>query len=337
MPFVTVIIPFFQQERGILLPAVESVFAQKVNADVRIDLIVIDDGSPVPASEELAHLAPPVGFTLSLLKCQNGGPGWARNIGLDMLSDKTDFVGFLDSDDRWRADHLQTALNILDDDADFYFCDHTRWYDEKSWFRASEPIQLWMKENDGGRFVARPEFGIYEFVPKAAFLSFIEDYLAQTSTVVYRYARFRNIRFDTQLRHAGEDNMFWLELSEAARRVRFSTTARVHCGRGDNMYYGSMSWDHPDAARRIGYVLVFFRKVESKFQLKDAARVATKQRIRTLEATFAHIWIRKILKTRVFDWNALRPVVREDPWLLPKLLPLGFVALYRFIRRKIWS
>jgi hypothetical protein len=42
------------------------------------------------------------------------------------------------------------------------------------------------------------------------------DYISHTSTVVTRAALVRDLRFDPDLRSAGEDRMFWLDLG--ARR-----------------------------------------------------------------------------------------------------------------------
>ena len=51
---VAVVIPYFQRESGILAGALQSVSAQEVDADLSV--IIVDDGSPVRAHDELGRL-----------------------------------------------------------------------------------------------------------------------------------------------------------------------------------------------------------------------------------------------------------------------------------------
>jgi len=323
MPIIAVVIPFYQVEPGILLGAIESVFRQRVPSGTTVDIIVVDDASPVKGRDEIGNLVPPPGFNLTLIEQVNGGPGAARNTALNNLPEQTEFVAFLDSDDRWNEDHLSAALSVLADDADFYFCDHSRWYDQATWFESSNTIRKWRADGDKRMVADRADSTILSLNQNDAFCSFIEDYLAHTSSVVYRFSRCRDVRFDTRLRHAGEDTMFWLELAQTARAVRFSTVPRVHTGRGNNMYFASIEWDHPEAARRIGYILILFARIHRKFKLTGPAQQAAGERLRALQKTFGHVWLRKLVKFRDPDWRALYPVVREDPWVLPRMLFIG--------------
>ena len=51
---VAVLIPYFQRQPGILANTVRSVLAQQGFDDYQV--IVVDDGSPVPAADELAGI-----------------------------------------------------------------------------------------------------------------------------------------------------------------------------------------------------------------------------------------------------------------------------------------
>ena len=69
---ITVIIPYFQREPGILVSALNSVLFSEGVRDVKI--IVEDDQSPVSAKNELATF----GFThfpVTLIEQANAGPG----------------------------------------------------------------------------------------------------------------------------------------------------------------------------------------------------------------------------------------------------------------------
>ncbi len=53
-PVVSVVIPFFQRETELLRRSVESILSQQGSHEVRV--IIVDDGSPVAASDELGDL-----------------------------------------------------------------------------------------------------------------------------------------------------------------------------------------------------------------------------------------------------------------------------------------
>ena len=68
-------IPFYQREPGILRKAVESVLLQ---ADVdNVQIIIVDDGSPVSPREELRDLIEKDDGRIRLLVQENAGPGAA--------------------------------------------------------------------------------------------------------------------------------------------------------------------------------------------------------------------------------------------------------------------
>jgi Glycosyl transferase family 2 len=104
---VTVIIPYYQEEPGILRGAVESALPQEGVSD--LEIIVVDGGSPAPARDDLQGLDLPPHVTLKLIEQPNRGPGAARNRALDSVSSDTPYVAFLDSDDSWTMNHPRNA------------------------------------------------------------------------------------------------------------------------------------------------------------------------------------------------------------------------------------
>jgi hypothetical protein len=99
---VTVVIPCFRQAH-FLGEAIESVLAQ---THPRIELIVVDDGSPDDV-EAVAGRYPGVGY----LRQENGGLAAARNAGL--AEGSGEFVLFLDADDRLLPEAVATGLREL--------------------------------------------------------------------------------------------------------------------------------------------------------------------------------------------------------------------------------
>src|SRR4051794_37096189 len=110
-PKVAVIIPFFQRKPGLLSNAVNSALKQKV--DATLELIIVDDGSPIPAETELRDFLPKHQSEITLVKQANAGCYPASNTALEHIRPDTDIVAFLDSDDIWTETHLQNAVWAL--------------------------------------------------------------------------------------------------------------------------------------------------------------------------------------------------------------------------------
>jgi glycosyltransferase involved in cell wall biosynthesis len=94
-----------------LASTVDSVIAQTFED---WELVLIDDGSSdttVQLSQQLADGNPKIRAAVG----SHGGPAVARNEGLRRSNPRSEFVIFLDSDDRWEANALETLLQALAD------------------------------------------------------------------------------------------------------------------------------------------------------------------------------------------------------------------------------
>ncbi|WP_185983291.1 glycosyltransferase family 2 protein [Aureimonas mangrovi] len=312
---VAVVVPFFQKERGILARSLASVFAQELPAETRMRVMVVDDASPVPLAHELANITVPEHIELTALKRENGGPGAARNTGLDALDPaQTEFVAFLDSDDTWASNHIADALHALRTaDADFYFCDHTRFDIEGTWFGERRAFANW-----GGP--GHPDFsalpGSDAAVSIAAadlFPAMLDEYLSQTSTVVYRYARHPALRFDVTLRNAGEDHLFWLELVKAGERSVISFAPNVHCGRGVNVYYDALDWASPKVTSRYGYLVMFRLKIMQSFALDAETRTAVSRQLDVHTRAYSYLFVRQLAKGTMPDLKLASKLFAMSP------------------------
>lgn len=318
---IAVIIPFYQVEAGILTAALEGVWAQQLPPGVRLQVFVVDDSSPHPAKVELAGMIAPAPHTLTVIRQENTGPGGARNTALDALTDAVDLIALLDSDDVWGPEHLMEAIRALETGADFYFCDHRRpsWH-EQSAFEIDPILQRWIKEPDSGpveRLPDRP--GLYGLKPGRAVEGFVDDYMAQTSTVVFRRPPLINLRFDTNLRTAGEDHLFWIEAAATAGRVVFSTASNVTCGSGVNLYFGSFGWKRPEATRRFAGLTLFYTILDQRLKLSEAQRRIVRRRRRNYGQAFVYLWLTVATKTRQLDWAIWRTLLRATPMMAPRL------------------
>jgi glycosyltransferase involved in cell wall biosynthesis len=102
-PLVSVIIPTFQSARYIV-EAVESVLGQTY---APIEIIVVDDGSTDDTRERLR----PYFDRLRYVYLENSGPSKARNHGVRLA--RGELIAFLDADDRWLSNKLETQIRCL--------------------------------------------------------------------------------------------------------------------------------------------------------------------------------------------------------------------------------
>ena len=238
---VAVVIPYFQRREGILRRALQSILAQQLPAEARVEIVVVDDGSPIPAESEASALPFQHPYHLTVIRQSNAGVSAARNAALARLPPETDYVAFLDSDDIWHPEHLATALTSLDEHGyDFYFCDAQRTSEPQTSFEEKRFADY--VGSNGEELMA----GIWE-LPKEPFLErVIRARMFLTPTVVYRRSVAPDMRFDTALRVAGEDCLFLFGLIGLCRRVCCSMRRLVTCADGINIHAGKYNWDDPN-------------------------------------------------------------------------------------------
>jgi glycosyltransferase involved in cell wall biosynthesis len=101
-PLVSIIIPYYNQ-RAFIADAVGSA---KLQTYPNIEIIVVDDGSQVPAESELREID-----GIQLLRTENRGVSAARNLGFQRSSGE--YLIFLDADDVLSPDAVEAHLNTL--------------------------------------------------------------------------------------------------------------------------------------------------------------------------------------------------------------------------------
>ncbi len=101
----TVVIPLYNKERHIGR-AIKSVISQTYED---FELIVVDDGSTDNSIEEAIRIEDP---RIRLIKQSNGGVSSARNKGISLA--KYDYIGFLDADDAWKPNFLETIKELIE-------------------------------------------------------------------------------------------------------------------------------------------------------------------------------------------------------------------------------
>jgi glycosyltransferase involved in cell wall biosynthesis len=110
MPLVSIIIPTYNR-RTHVVEAIESVLSQTL-AD--FEVLVIDDGSTDGTAEAVRAIDDP---RIRYFYKDNGGVSSARNMGIDKAQSR--YVAFLDSDDLYTPEYLETMVSSLEDKPDY--------------------------------------------------------------------------------------------------------------------------------------------------------------------------------------------------------------------------
>jgi succinoglycan biosynthesis protein ExoW len=307
MTTVTVIIPYFQKRAGILRRTLYSVLQQHLSPGAQVDVIVVDDGSPIPARMETEGLdfAPP--FNLIVVEQLNSGVASARNVGLRRASEETTYIAFLDSDDIWEPEHLAKAIAALDLEFDLYFCDNQRigQFDSQFSTLASENFLSIVKSRSIGDEV-------YEIDKDAFFKCCLRTFVCQLSSVVYRRSIAGAHLFDPSLRAAGEDSLFLLQLAVCCRRICCTTKVWVTCADGVNIYYSKFNWNDPGHLIRYMGIILMYCKFQEKLSLSDEDRCYIAGRLKLRRRDFAFLTVRYFFK-KLELWPAeLVEMTRND-------------------------
>ena len=219
-PKVSIIIPAYNCAKYIV-NAVDSVLRQTFED---FELIVIDDGSTDDTQDKLLPYIERIRYVYQ----EKTGASAARNLGIELS--KGDLIAFLDADDFWSIDKLETQICALGRAKDCVLCfsdfsidyaDGTKLHVDG--FRKIFPIFNELKIGLEDIFTERGFFINSELGdgPIQVRVGKVWDYLffgnfILTSTVICRKDALRNIRFDTSLRRA-EDDAFFLECANVGK------------------------------------------------------------------------------------------------------------------------
>lgn len=205
---ITVVIPAYNTAATILR-ALDSVLMQTRRPS---EVIVVDDGSQDDTAEQAGRH--PLGefITMSVIRKRNGGVSAARNIGI--CAARTGHVAFLDADDEFTPEHLQTAEAAIKAHpaAAAYWAAITRVFDNDSPACRAEMQSLpdfaavalrhICEDMGGGRYV----------LGDSLFNDLIRgNFIQPSSAVVKRVTRGTINLFNERARFA-EDRLFFLEL-----------------------------------------------------------------------------------------------------------------------------
>lgn len=108
VPLVSIVVPAYNAER-FLAATLQSIRDQ---VEGRWDCVVVDDGSE-DATAEIAHQFAAQDQRFRVLRQPNRGASAARNVGFRQTHRSSRYVTFMDSDDVWLPEALETLLSAV--------------------------------------------------------------------------------------------------------------------------------------------------------------------------------------------------------------------------------
>jgi glycosyltransferase involved in cell wall biosynthesis len=186
---ISVIIPFYSSLKNRLKVSVTSALEQSYN---NIEVIVIDDYSPLSAKDELKDIQDNRLKIITHKENTNGGI--ARNTGINNALGE--FIAFLDYDDKWYSSKIQEQLDLYNKNKEN--CERLVIYSK-------------CKIIEGKRTFVRPLYEIKDNQTVGEYL-FVEKQLIQTSGIFLATNIAKEVLFDNLKRH--QDYQFCLSLED---------------------------------------------------------------------------------------------------------------------------
>lgn len=306
-----VIVPFYQKEPGILSRALDCIFGQTVRETV---VLLVDDESPLSPTAEVESRVPQERERIRIISRKNGGPGSARNAGLDQVGQEIRHIAFLDSDDVWTEHHLQYAVEALGRGYDFYFSDYTWPSRSSTRLRQTNLTDLGNIIDDEGKLFAT-DADFFEII--------LSLWPVHISATVIDARVLGNIRFDPRLRLSSEDQMYFLECACRTNKVCFRNEVTMRLDDGLNLFRRQPVGTRGFSRSRISNAY-FHRLVQP---LADKRSVAAKARNRELFRTNLMDFGRSEAKSLIYNrtvhpslyWPACRVFFGRH---LPESVPL---------------
>ncbi|MDD2720518.1 MAG: glycosyltransferase family A protein [Gallionella sp.] len=306
---IAVIIPFYQRSAEPLVRAIRSILAQQEVA--RPLVLIVDDGSPVPARQIVAEHFPAHEDCLRIIEQPNAGAATARNTGLDNVPDGVNQIAFMDSDDEWSSHHLAHAQRLYEQGYEFYFADHQRgeWPTGK----------FAMLEFPGSQHRCLDEAaGLYEY--RGNFLlPVMSDHLVQTSSVVCSNRVIRNLRFPVGL-VLGEDEIVWIKALRAAGKIGFCNRVEALMGKGVNisqMNQDGGQWGDERAFQLMAQNFKYWQHVGELLPDEPELEQLRKSKLQQLGRHFSASVLHRLRRGQSLPMRHLISVTLTSPgWLL---------------------
>ncbi|MBP2557450.1 succinoglycan biosynthesis protein ExoW [Neorhizobium galegae] len=318
----TVVIPFFQKEAGILRRALKSIFDQTYQD---FDIVIVDDESPLSAYMELQGIEDAWRSRIRMIRRQNGGPGAARNTGLDNIPAATRYAALLDSDDVWLPDHLKNAFESMSRfDAECYWASMQASDEFYYHFGMAE-----LEQTEGGTRLSESPLLIE--MPDLASVMLKNWSFLHLSCMVIARPVFETVRFEPSLRLAAEDVLFFVDCILKSKRTLLCDEEGAVRGMGLNIFH-SIDNRSPQFLRQQFNTWVALDTLEERFRSRpgDVASIASYKDTARRQALWSQAG--RVKRRQAPDLGLLARWVMRDPALIRAAFELGAGKLGRNAR-----
>lgn len=312
-----IIIPYYQSRPGVLAQAVMSVVEQSLD-DWR--LLIIDDGSPHPAAQELSSFSESVLQKVTLIRQENGGVAAARNAGLNAISDSALFVAFLDSDDVWGPDHLRLAVDALRAGAEFYWCGA----EADEGFTSGDLPSAFVADAVPTEQMAQ-SFQVHETGLASVLVGQWWRHMHLSKTVISRRLATL-IRFDRSL-DTCEDFDFYRRCADYSPTIVTSDKIALRRGKGDNIWHGT-AFSDPKVGTERFRMLRQLRLLRRHKTLAASDLEMINKRIERARETFIWHQFERLKQGKSLSVQACLKWMAFDPSVLVTLFKLKFKPGY---------
>lgn len=300
-PRVSVIVPVYNRRDYVRL-TLESIRAQTFTD---YEVIVVDDGSTdgsVDVAQEFAAADP----RFRSVTQENAGCATARNHGLTLSSPESEFIIFLDSDDLWTPDALESLVYAAEKSPNaalvYSPIENIVFIDDAGNVQERDPVRFQpyseIFSQLFGRRVTREDCDSAPLLYMATCC-----FILTPGSALIRKAALNGMQFDTSISII-EDWEFWVRFSEG-RQFQHLTNPIYHY----RMHDGSISKNY---ARKAMYLKMAYHKLGCSEALSPENRKLARQAFKKhphYQILLVRGWRRQELKER--HWaNALRLSLR---------------------------
>ncbi|MDD5458095.1 MAG: glycosyltransferase family 2 protein [Phycisphaerae bacterium] len=305
MAKISVIIPVYNR-KGCVAESIKSVLAQ-THGD--IELIVVDDGSTDGTKNTIKAIHDE---RLSYYFKENGGTSSARNFGL--IRAAGDYIAFLDHDDLWPENYLETMIGELDKNPEYGLA-----------YSALTRIEADGRKTKSYKRPKGKSGWLYCDLFRTGFV--------WTSAAVMRREALDGFGYDESLKTSYEDGDFFLRLSLRTKFLFVDKVEAIRCEHSDNL-----SVKVGVRPTRILVLERFLRcggwekipKIVASKRLGNACRKVAKSNLETGKRTAAIQLYRKAISYKPWDIRLYLELMRafflkkekdaEPDWQMPQSL-----------------
>lgn len=250
---ISVIIPCFNRQSTIC-KAIDSVLNQTFKGNVEI--IVSDDGSCDNSVQIVKNTyAEKVKIILKPYDCKEQGASGARNRGLKVAKGK--YISFLDSDDYYHCNYLQTLYEQIEKDAELGYV-YCRVEQEIKEVRGTY-FKPWTRK------VMTPYDQKYHVLNRAHCICTICQLIKKETILKVGF-------FDTGLK-VGEDSDMWIRISEKAKGMFVDFVGAVYCIEG----FSNNQLTATEASNKQSYGNTVYERAKKRYienNFRDEIRLA---------------------------------------------------------------